>query len=65
MLRNPLHQAILRQLGQLGHEALMVDDTEMECYQQLQNLYKSTRTAKVPHWAVFGLSGYFPSIHGL
>lgn len=39
-------QAILRQLGQLGHEAVMVDDTEMECYQQLQNLYKSTRTAK-------------------
>ncbi|KAL3498120.1 hypothetical protein ACH5RR_040852 [Cinchona calisaya] len=39
-------QAILRQLGQLGHEAVMVDDTELECYEQLQNLYKSTRTAK-------------------
>lgn len=39
-------QAILRQLGQFGHEAVMVDDTEMECYQRLQNLYKSTRTAK-------------------
>ncbi|KAI5656654.1 hypothetical protein M9H77_25447 [Catharanthus roseus] len=39
-------QAILRQLGQLGHEALMVNDVDQEHYQQLQNLYKSTRAAK-------------------
>ncbi|CAI9094882.1 OLC1v1030707C1 [Oldenlandia corymbosa var. corymbosa] len=39
-------QTILRQLGQLGHEAVMIDDTEVESYQQLENLYKSTRAAK-------------------
>ncbi|KAH6760813.1 hypothetical protein C2S53_011210 [Perilla frutescens var. hirtella] len=39
-------QAILRQLGQLGHGGLMIDDADIELHQQLQNLYKSTRTAK-------------------
>ncbi|GMQ02551.1 hypothetical protein CsSME_00048719 [Camellia sinensis var. sinensis] len=39
-------QAILRQLGHLGYEAALVDDAELQCHQQLQNLYISTRSAK-------------------
>ncbi|THG16683.1 hypothetical protein TEA_011399 [Camellia sinensis var. sinensis] len=38
--------AILRQLGHLGYEAALVDDAELQCHQQLQNLYISTRSAK-------------------
>lgn len=40
-------QAVLRQLGHLGHEAFMDDEAELQCHQQLQNLYNSTRDAKV------------------
>ena len=40
-------QAVLRHLGHFGHEVLMVDDAELQCQQQLQNLYNSTRVAKV------------------
>ncbi|KAL8521510.1 hypothetical protein ACS0TY_011866 [Phlomoides rotata] len=39
-------QAILKQLGQLGHGGVMIDEADMELHQQLQNLYKSTRAAK-------------------
>ncbi|CAA2994178.1 SH3 domain-containing 1 [Olea europaea subsp. europaea] len=39
-------QAILRQLGHLGQEAVMIDEAGIQCHQQLQNLYKSTRAAK-------------------
>ncbi|KAE9596867.1 putative SH3 domain, AH domain-containing protein [Lupinus albus] len=39
-------QAILRQLGQIGNEPLMADDSELECHQQLQKLYISTKAAK-------------------
>ncbi|XP_060200644.1 SH3 domain-containing protein 1-like [Lycium barbarum] len=39
-------QAILRQLGHLGHESVMVDDAELEIDQRLQELYISTRAAK-------------------
>ncbi|XP_040990588.1 SH3 domain-containing protein 1-like isoform X2 [Juglans microcarpa x Juglans regia] len=39
-------QAVLRQLGHLGHEAFMDDEAELQCHQQLQNLYNSTRDAK-------------------
>ncbi|XP_073304337.1 SH3 domain-containing protein 1-like isoform X3 [Primulina huaijiensis] len=52
-------QVILRQLGQLGHEGVMIDETDMHCHQQLQNLYKSTRAAK--HFQrdiVRGLEGF-------
>ncbi|KAI7987731.1 SH3 domain-containing protein 2 [Camellia lanceoleosa] len=42
---NPF-QAILRQLGLVGYEAALVDDAELQCHQQLQNLYISTRSAK-------------------
>ncbi|XP_075522621.1 SH3 domain-containing protein 1 [Primulina tabacum] len=52
-------QVILRQLGQLGHEGVMIDETDMHCHQQLQNLYKSTRAAK--HFQrdiVRGLDGF-------
>ncbi|CAH9097037.1 unnamed protein product [Cuscuta epithymum] len=52
-------QTILRHLGQLGHEALMVDESELQCHQQLENLYRSTRDAK--HFQrdiVRGIEGY-------
>ncbi|XP_031125052.1 SH3 domain-containing protein 1-like isoform X3 [Ipomoea triloba] len=52
-------QTILRHLGQLGHEAVMVDEAELQCHQQLQNLYRSTRAAK--HFQkdiVRGIEGY-------
>ncbi|PIN13614.1 Lysophosphatidic acid acyltransferase endophilin/SH3GL, involved in synaptic vesicle formation [Handroanthus impetiginosus] len=39
-------QAILRQLGQLGHGGVMIDEADMQLHEQLQNLYKSTRAAK-------------------
>ncbi|KAJ8555295.1 hypothetical protein K7X08_012791 [Anisodus acutangulus] len=39
-------QAILRQLGHLGHESVMVDEAELEIHQRLQELYMSTRAAK-------------------
>ncbi|XP_035550165.1 SH3 domain-containing protein 1-like isoform X1 [Juglans regia] len=39
-------QAVLRQLGHLGHEAFLDDEAELQCHQQLQNLYNSTRDAK-------------------
>lgn len=40
-------QAILRQLGQISNEPLMTDESELECHQQLQKLYTSTKAAKV------------------
>ncbi|CAH9095148.1 unnamed protein product [Cuscuta europaea] len=49
----------MRHLGQLGHEALMVDESELQCHQQLENLYRSTRDAK--HFQrdiVRGIEGY-------
>ncbi|KAI3468479.1 hypothetical protein Pfo_025142 [Paulownia fortunei] len=52
-------QAILRQLGQLGHGGVMIDEGDVELHQQLQNLYKSTRAAK--HFQrdiVRGLDGF-------
>ncbi|XP_042039803.1 SH3 domain-containing protein 1-like [Salvia splendens] len=39
-------QAILRQLGQLGHGGPMIDEVDVELHEQLQDLYKSTRAAK-------------------
>ncbi|XP_048320194.2 SH3 domain-containing protein 1 [Ziziphus jujuba] len=39
-------QAVLRRLGSLDNDAVMVDEAEILCHQQLQNLYKSTREAK-------------------
>ncbi|KAL2236813.1 UNVERIFIED_CONTAM: SH3 domain-containing protein 1 [Sesamum indicum] len=52
-------QAILRQLGQLGHGGVMIDEADVQLHQQLQNLYKSTRAAK--HFQrdiVRGLDGF-------
>ncbi|KAJ7953323.1 SH3 domain-containing protein [Quillaja saponaria] len=39
-------QAILRQLGKLSNESLSVDEAEIQCPQQLRNLYNSTKAAK-------------------
>ncbi|KAK4435623.1 SH3 domain-containing protein 1 [Sesamum alatum] len=52
-------QTILRQLGQLGHGGVMIDEADVQLHQQLQNLYKSTRAAK--HFQrdiVRGLDGF-------
>lgn len=40
-------QAVLKRLGSLGNEAVMIDEAELLCHQNLQDLYNSTRAAKV------------------
>ncbi|KAK9200909.1 hypothetical protein WN944_016108 [Citrus x changshan-huyou] len=40
-------QAVLKHLLHLGNENVAVDEAEIECHQQLQNLYNSTRVNKV------------------
>lgn len=40
-------QAVLKHLGHLTSDSGLVDDAEPECHQRLQNLYMSTRAAKV------------------
>ncbi|KAK9277749.1 hypothetical protein L1049_007296 [Liquidambar formosana] len=39
-------QAILKQLGHFCDEAVMVDEAQLQCLQQLKNIYVSTRAAK-------------------
>ncbi|KAH9716546.1 SH3 domain-containing protein 1 [Citrus sinensis] len=39
-------QAVLKHLLHLGNDNVAVDEAELECHQQLQNLYNSTRAAK-------------------
>ncbi|GAB4834840.1 hypothetical protein Ancab_033108 [Ancistrocladus abbreviatus] len=39
-------QALLKQLRHFDIETVMVDETEVQCHQLLQNLYNSTRAAK-------------------
>ncbi|CAL9028596.1 unnamed protein product [Prunus brigantina] len=39
-------QAVLKRLGSLGNEAVMIDEAELLCHQNLQDLYNSTRAAK-------------------
>ncbi|KAJ4729108.1 SH3 domain-containing protein 2 [Melia azedarach] len=39
-------QAVLKHLLHLGNESVAVDEAELECHQQLQNLYSSTKAAK-------------------
>ncbi|KAL6183790.1 hypothetical protein ACLB2K_045201 [Fragaria x ananassa] len=39
-------QAVLKRLGSLSNEAVMVDEAEILCHQQLHDLYTSTRAAK-------------------
>ncbi|XP_044503557.1 SH3 domain-containing protein 1-like isoform X1 [Mangifera indica] len=39
-------QAVLKHLGHLSNEGVVVDEAELECHKQLQNLYSSTRAAK-------------------
>lgn len=40
-------QALMIKLGHFGSEAALTDEAEIQCHQQLQNLYNSTRAAKV------------------
>lgn len=42
-----LSQAVLRQLGHIGGEGFAVDEDELRCHRHLQDLYNSTRAAKV------------------
>ncbi|GLT74913.1 hypothetical protein SLA2020_466780 [Shorea laevis] len=39
-------QAVLRHLGHFSNEDVVVDESEVQCHQQLQDLYNSTRAAK-------------------
>ncbi|PIA39934.1 hypothetical protein AQUCO_02600404v1 [Aquilegia coerulea] len=39
-------QAVLKQLGHFGSDAIIADEAELHCHEQLQNLYDSTRAAK-------------------
>lgn len=38
---------MLKHLANIGHEGVVVDEAELQCHQQLQSLYNSTRAAKV------------------
>jgi len=42
-------------LGHFSNEGIIVDEAELQCYQHLQNLYNSTRAAKVQLFIWFGL----------
>nr|GLL48434.1 SH3 domain-containing protein 2-like [Ipomoea trifida] len=51
-------QLIMRHLGQLGNESVMVDEAELQSHQQLEALYRSTRAAKFDSilWHVYKVS---------
>ncbi|OIW10735.1 hypothetical protein TanjilG_27681 [Lupinus angustifolius] len=40
-------QALLRQLGQISNEPLMTHESELQCQHKLENLYTSTKAAKI------------------
>lgn len=46
-MKDVILQAVLKHLLHLGNESVAVDEAELECHQQLQNLYSSTKAAKV------------------
>ncbi|CAN0929062.1 V-type proton ATPase catalytic subunit A [Linum grandiflorum] len=39
-------QAVMKHLGHFGHDSVVLDEAEQQCYKQLQNLDNSTRAAK-------------------
>ncbi|CAI0441924.1 unnamed protein product [Linum tenue] len=52
-------QAVLKHLGHFGQDSIVLDEAELQCYQHLQNLYNSTRTAKhLQKNIVRGVEGY-------
>lgn len=40
-------QAVLKHLGHVNADAVVVDEEELHCHQKLQDLYGSTKAAKV------------------
>ncbi|KAK4788203.1 hypothetical protein SAY86_019522 [Trapa natans] len=51
--------AVLTHLGSLNGEAFMVDEDDLQCHRQLQNLYESTRAAKhLQRNIVCGVEGF-------
>lgn len=40
-------QAVLKHLGHVNADAVVVDEEELRCHQKLQDLYSSTKAAKV------------------
>lgn len=40
-------QAVLKHLGHVNADAVVVDEEELHCHQKLQDLYSSTKAAKV------------------
>ncbi|CAN0840607.1 SH3 domain-containing protein 1 [Linum grandiflorum] len=52
-------QAVMKHLGHFGHDSVVLDEAEQQCYKQLQNLYNSTRAAKhLQKNIVRGVEGY-------
>lgn len=46
-------------LGHFGTEPVLADEAEIQCHQQLHNLYNSTRAAKVESRWSFSFSSWF------
>lgn len=52
-------QAVLKHLGHFSHEDVAIDESELRCHQQLQDLYGSTRAAKhLQRNIVRGIEGF-------
>ncbi|CAN0840623.1 V-type proton ATPase catalytic subunit A [Linum grandiflorum] len=52
-------QAVMKHLGHFGHDSVVPDEAEQQCYKQLQNLDNSTRAAKhLQKNIVRGVEGY-------
>lgn len=52
-------QAVLKHLGHFGNEAVLIDEAELQCHQQLQDLYSSTKAAKhLQRNIVRGIEGF-------
>ncbi|XP_021890043.1 SH3 domain-containing protein 1-like, partial [Carica papaya] len=51
--------AVLKHLGHFGNEAVLIDEAELQCHQQLQDLYSSTKAAKhLQRNIVRGIEGF-------
>jgi hypothetical protein len=52
-------QAVLKHLGHVNADAVVVDEEELHCHQKLQDLYSSTKAAKrLQRNIVRGLEGF-------
>lgn len=49
-------KAVLKHLGHVNADAVVVDEEELHCHQKLQDLYGSTKAAKVRYFGFLRLS---------